>query len=58
LIVDSNEQPDHLASMRAEFRAAQQRRYERRAIAPVNECVKAKPPPPDVEPPTVVTPPR
>jgi hypothetical protein len=49
---------ERLAWMRAEFRAAQQRRYEKRAIAQVNRTLQAKPPVPESEPPTLATPSR
>ena len=54
--VDAHE--ERLAWMRAEFRAAQQRRYEKRAIALVNRSLTAKPPPSEVKPPTLATPSR
>lgn len=49
---------ERLAWMRAEFREAQQRRYEKRAIALVNRTLKAKPPSPESEPPTRANPSR
>lgn len=49
---------ERLNWMRAEFRAAQQRRCEKKAIALVNRSLTAKAPEPDVEPPTRATPPR
>jgi hypothetical protein len=55
---DIDDRQERLAWMRAEFRAAQQRRYEKRAIALVNKSLKAKPPSPEVEPPTGATPSR
>ena len=47
-----------LAWMRAEFREAQQRRCEKRAIALVNRTLKAKSFVPESEPPTRATPSR
>jgi hypothetical protein len=55
---DIDDRQEHLAWMRAEFRAAQQRRYEKRAIALANSSLNAKPPAPEVEPPTRATPSR
>ncbi len=54
-----DEYQERLAWMRAEFRAAQQRRYEKRAIALVNTSLTARQPStPEVEPPTLATPSR
>ena len=47
---------ERLTWMRAEFREAQQRRYEKRAIAVANRALTGKPPAP--EPPTLATPSR
>lgn len=56
---DVDERQARLDSMRAEFRAAQQRRYEKRAIAEVNAVLNAAPEPaPEAEPPTRATPVR
>jgi hypothetical protein len=55
---DIDDHQERLAWMRAEFRSAQQRRYEKRAIALVNKSLKAKPLAPEVEPPTLATPSR
>lgn len=54
--IDADE--ERLAWMRAEFRAAQQRCYEKRAIALANRTLRAKPPVSESEPPTRSTPPR
>jgi hypothetical protein len=56
--MDIDEQQERLAWMRAEFRAAQQRRYEKRDAARVNKSLTATPPAPEVEPPTLATPSR
>jgi hypothetical protein len=53
----TDERQTRLDWMRAEFRAAQQRQYEKRAIALVNRTMAAKPQPsPETEPPTRATP--
>ena len=54
-----DEHEERLAWMRAEFRAAQQRRYEQHAIARVNRSMTATTPPaPEAAPPTRATPSR
>lgn len=47
------EEEERLDWMRAEFRAAQQRRYERAAIALANRALTGKPPAPGLEPLTI-----
>ena len=56
--MNTDEQANLLAQMRAEFRAAQQRRFEKRAIVIENESMTATPPLPEAEPPTRATPSR
>lgn len=57
-MVDTDEHVERLAWMRAEFRAAQQRRYEKGAIVLANKSLAARPPAPEAEPPTRATPSR
>jgi hypothetical protein len=55
--IDTNERHDRLDWMRAEFRAAQQRRYETRRHAAVKEARVAEPNlAPDGGPPILATP--
>ena len=49
---------ERLAWMRAEFRAAQQRRYEQRARVLANRSLVARPPDPEAAPPTHAIPSR
>jgi hypothetical protein len=56
--VDINEQQARLDWMRAEFRTAQQRRYETRRHPHVKDVGIAKPTPSEVGPPSLVTPSR
>ena len=48
--VPATEEQERLDWMRAEFRAAQQRRYEKAGIALVNRALASKAPAPEAEP--------